>query len=579
MVHSALRASFIRVAVMGLVIILSLGPTRAVQSAPTGQPADLVLLNGKIVTVDPRFSIKHAVAIKDGKFLAVGTNDEIRAFVGPSTKVIDVRGGTVLPGLIDSHIHALRAGLTWDVEIHWDTVKSIAEGMKMIADRAARTPPGTWIVVAGGWHETQFAEKRLPTSAELDAVAPNHPIWLQRLYERAILNRTAMKTLGITAETQNPPGGKVLKEEATGQPTGVVTGFGAINTFYFRIPRPTLEQQTASTRHWFQELNRVGLTTVGDVAGGGLLWPDDYRAVNALRDRGILTLRIRWYMQPNRPGRELEVIRQFISAVPVGSGDDMLRPVGIGEQVTLAVFDSDAFGPLPPVFTRPALDEWRQVVRTIAESGWRFQVHATRDLSAQQLLPAIEEINREIPLTNRRLAFAHMEDVTRETLLRIKAIGGGIAIQDRLVFSGDEIVRNWPEEVVRRSPPLRTMLLMGIPVGAGTDSTRVTPYNPFLSLWWLITGKTVGGLSVRGPKENLTRDQALRVYTTGSAWFSFDEDRLGSIEPGKLADLVVLSADYLTVPVDEIRSLVSVLTIVGGKPVYAAGEYRALVSR
>ncbi len=569
------RVLLLRALGASLVVILSLGPAQLARSAATNPAADLVLVGGKILTVDQKFSIKEAVAIKDGKFLAVGTNTDMRPYVDPATKVIDLRGRTVLPGLIDSHIHALRAGLTWDVELHWDTIKTLAEGLKMIADRAARTPPGTWILVVGGWHETQFAEGRVPTVADLEAIAPNHPVWVQRLYERAIVNGAAMKALGITAETQNPLGGKVLKDEATGQPTGIVTGAGGINAFYFNIPRPTLEQQIASTRHWFLELNRVGLTAVGDVAGGGQIWPNDYRAVTALRDRRALTLRVRWYLQPNRPGRELEVIRQFISSVPVGSGDDMLKPIGIGEQPLAAVYDGDAYSPIPPVFPRPALEEWRQIVRTIAESGWRLQVHATNNRTAEQLLPAIEEVNREIPLSNRRVAFAHLEDATLETIQRIKAIGGGITVQDRLVFARTE----WPAEVARRAPPLRTMLSTGIPMGAGTDSTRVAPYNPFLSLWWLITGKTVSGRQVRESNENLSREQALRLYTTGSAWFSFDEDKLGSIEPGKLADLVVLSADYLTVPVDEVKNLVSVLTLVGGKPTYATPEYRTLFSR
>jgi predicted amidohydrolase YtcJ len=346
----------------------------------------------------------------------------------------------------------------------------------------------------------------------------------------------------------------------------VVTGFGGINAFYFKIPRPPLDAQITDTRDWFRELNRLGLTDEGDVAGGGLIWPDDYQAVTALHDRGELTLRLHWYMQPNRPGGELDVIKRFVTTVRPGSGDDWLRPIGVGEQVLASSYDGDAFGPLPPQFSQKAIDDWRTAVRMIIESGWRFQVHTTRDHSAEQLLPAIEEVNREIPVTNRRLAFAHMEDVTPETIRRIKALGGGITVQDRFVFSGQEVAHNWPEDVVRKAPPMKTMLAMGLPVGGGTDSTRVAPYNPFVSIWWIVTGKTVAGHVVRGPKENLSRLQALRVYTVGSAWFNMDEDKVGSIEPGKYADLAVLSADYLTVPVDKIN----------GKPVYAAGDYQSL---
>jgi len=541
------------------------------------QLADLVLLNGKIVPVDRAFSVKQAVAVKDGKVLAVGANDEIRRLIGPGTRVVELGGRTVLPGLVDSHIHAIRSARTWDLELHWEEVRSLAEGLKMIADQARRAPPGTWIRVAGGWHETQLAEKRMPTVAELDQVAPNHPVWMQRLYDRAILNTAGLKAMGVTDGVQDPPGGKVLRD-ASGKPIGVLGFFGILN-WYLKLPQPTPEQEIRSSRNFFRELNRVGLTSIGDVAGGGLIWPDGYRAVTALHQRGELTVRVRWYMQPNRPGRETEVIRQFIDQVKPGSGDDWLRPVGIGEQVMVGVFDPDMPVPNPPTFSQKALEDWKTIVRMIAESGWRFQVHSTHDNSARQLLPAIEEINKQIPLKDRRLAFAHMEDATAETIDRIKAVGGGITVQDRMIYYGADVARNVGRDMARRAPSLKTMLRLGVPVGGGTDSTRTAPYPPFWSIWWLVTGKTLGGERIRGPEENLSRAEALRVYTMGSAWFSFDEDKLGSIEPGKLADLIVLSADYLAVPEDQIKDLHSVLTLVGGKPVYAEGEYGTLVPR
>jgi predicted amidohydrolase YtcJ len=556
-----------------LVATLALGAGPGAHAAAPS--ADLILMNGKIITLNRQSSIAQAVAIQQGKIVAVGTNSDLQPYAGHATRVVDLHGRTVIPGLIDSHIHALRQGLTYDYELHWQTVTSLAQGLQMIRARAARTPPGTWIVVAGGWHESQFAENREPKPEEVEALSTDHPIWVQHMYDHAIMNKVAIKTLGLTAETQDPFLGKVLKDPS-GQPTGVVTGFGGVNTYYLKIPRPALDGQIASTRDWFRELNRLGLTGVGDVAGAGMFWPENYQAVTALHDRGELTLRVHWYLQPNRPGSELEVIKRFVTTVRPGSGDDWLRPIGVGEQILASSFDGDAFAPLPPEFSQKALDDWRTAVRMIIESGWRFQVHATRNHSAEQLLPAIEEINREIPVTNRRISFAHMEDVTSEMIRRIKALGGGITVQDRFIYSGDEVAHNWPEDVVRKAPPVKTMLAMGLPVGGGTDATRVAPYNPFWSLWWLVTGKTVAGHAIRGPQENLSRLQALRVYALGSAWFNMNEDKVGSIEPGKYADLAVLSADYLTVPVDKIKDLVSVLTIVNGKPVYAAGDYRSL---
>ncbi len=221
-----------------LLVALAWGCTSTVKSAyAPDQPADLVLFNGKIVPVDRAFSVKQAVAVKDGKVLAVGANDEIRRLIGPGTRVVELGGRTVLPGLVDSHIHAIRSARTWDLELHWEEVRSLAEGLKMIADQARRTPPGTWIRVAGGWHETQLAEKRMPTVAELDQVAPNHPVWMQRLYDRAILNTAGLKAMGVTDDVQDPPGGKVLRD-ASGKPIGVLGFFGILN-WYLKLPQPT----------------------------------------------------------------------------------------------------------------------------------------------------------------------------------------------------------------------------------------------------------------------------------------------------------------------------------------------------
>ncbi len=556
------------------VLLLALA---AAACAPTGQqgpPAGLVLTNGKIVTVDKDFSIKQAVAIKDGTFVAVGTNDEIKGRIGAQTKVVDLKGRTVLPGLVDSHLHALRGGLTWDFELHWDRLTSLQKGLDQIAEKAKTQPPGTWIRVIGGWSEAQFAEKRLPTPAELDQIAPNHPVWVQRLYERAIFNSAAIKALGITKDTPNPAGGTILKD-AGGNPFGV-TAAGGINYYYPNIPRPTLEQQITSTKNWFTVLNRSGITSFIDVAGGLQRWPEDYEAVNRIHDKGELTVRVRWFMQPQRPGREIEDIQRFVQLVKPKSGDDMLRPLGVGEILVWGVFDSDAFGTDSPTFPPAAVDSFRQAVKVVAENGWTFTAHATRSKSAEQLLPGIEEVNRGVSLKDRRTSFAHLEDVTPQTMERIKALGGGITVQDRMLFTGEDALKNWGEAQARRAPPLQSLLKAGVNVGGGTDATRVTPYQPFVSLWWFVTGKTVSGQRIRGPEESVSRETALRLYTTGSAWFSGEEGKLGSIEAGKLSDLIVLSADYLTVPEDQIKDLESVLTIVGGKPVYAGDEFRSL---
>src|SRR5712692_542923 len=536
------------------------------------QPADLTLVNGKIVTVDDAFSLKQAVAVRGDRIVAVGTDGEIRRFVGPATRVIDVGGRTVIPGLIDSHVHAIRAGLTYDAELHWDRLPSLKAGLDEIADKARGVAPGSWIRVLGGWHETQFPERRLPTAAELDQAAPNNPVWVQRLSTQAVLNSAAVKALGITGDTPNPPGGTILRD-GSGKVTGIGS-VGGINFYYPNVARPTLEQQIESTRHWFTELNRNGLTTIIDAGGGLQRWPDDYGAINAVHDRGQLTLRVRWFMQPQRSGRELEDVTAFVSVMKSTQGDEMLRALGIGEAPVAATNDGTQWGADSPTFTPQAITQLEAVLRTAVEGGWSFSIHTARNKSLEQILPTVEALNARTPLKDRHISFAHIEDVTPQSIARLRALGAGVLVQDRLVFSGDDILKSWTPEMVRRAPPIQSLVKAGIPVGGGTDATQVAPYPPFRSLWWLVTGKTIDGRAVRGPDELVTREQALRIYTAGSAWFSGDEKRLGSIENGKLADLVVLSKDYLTVSEDQIPSIESLLTIVAGKAMYSATPFR-----
>jgi predicted amidohydrolase YtcJ len=538
--------------------------------------ADIVLVNGKILTVDDASSVKQAIAIRGERIAAVGTDADVRRLAGTSTRVIDLGGRTVIPGLIDSHVHAIRAGLTYDAELHWDRLASLKTGLDEIAARARTAAPGGWIRVLGGWHETQFPEKRLPTAAELDQVAPSTPVWVQRLSTQVVLNAAAVKALGIGPETPNPPGGTILKD-ASGKVVGLGS-VGGINFYYPNVPRLSPDEQIESTRHWFTELNRSGLTGVIDAGGGLQRWPGDYAAVNALHDRGALTLRVRWFLQPQRSGKELEDVSEFVSvmkaAPKTAAGDDMMRALGIGEAPVSATNDGTQWGLDSPTFPTQAIAQLDAVLRAAVEGGWSFSIHSARNKSLEQLLPTVETLNASAALKDRHISFAHIEDITPASIARLKALGAGVLIQDRLVFSGDDILKNWTPDMVRRAPPVKSLLKAGVPVGGGTDATQVAPYPPFRSLWWLVTGKTIDGRTVRGPDELVTREEALRVYTIGSAWFSADEKRLGSLEVGKLADLVVLSKDYLTVPEDEIPSIESLLTVVGGKAVYSAGPFR-----
>jgi len=548
------------------------------RSLAVRNPAELVLRGGKVATVDGDFSIKQAVAIRDGRFVAVGSNGEIRDYIGPQTRVIDLAGRTVIPGLIDSHIHATMAGLSWDAEFHWELHRTLADGLRQIVTAVKSKKAGSWIVVGGGWVPTQFTEQRFPTRAELDAIAPNHPVYIQYLRQGALLNTAGLAALGITRQTADPPGGRIDKNPTTGILTGWLQGAPAWQPAYRKIAHFSFADARQSLRDCFRELNRLGLTSVADLQTGGVNFTHR-RLLADMARTGELSLRLNYYIAPNEPGDELEQLKLAAEELKKLGNNALFRFAGFGETLVRDFGDDDVLAnPNGVQISAQAREKFRAMLSFFAESGYGFQLHTTQDQTARQLLDVIEQVHATTPFARQRIVFAHLEDATAETLARIKKLGGGIAVQDRLALTGERYFQLWGETKARRAPPLRTMLDSGIPVGAGTDAFRSSNYSPMLSLWWLITGKTVAGSVLRDPQQNVTRAEALRMYTMGSAWMTGDEGHKGSIEVGKLADLAVLNADYLTVPQEQIRNLVSLLTMVGGRVVYATGPYAALES-
>jgi predicted amidohydrolase YtcJ len=539
-------------------------------------PADWILMNGKVVTVDSSFSVKEAVAIKNGRFVAVGADSEMRRWRGQNTTVVNLGGRTVIPGLIDSYIHATAAGLNWDGELHWESLRSIADGLKQIQAATKSKPPGTWIVVSGGWAPSQFPEKRLPTRAELDAAAPKHPVYVQYLQQAVILNSAGLAAVGIDRQTVNPPGGIIQRDPSSGEPTGVLEGAPAWEVAHAKLPRPNLEQTRQSLRNCFRELNRLGLTSISDIQTTGVTFAHR-RLLADMASRGELSIRLDYYVGRNNPGDELEQLRAAAEEVKQLPANDMFRFGGFAETLIRDTGDGDVLSN-PKGFTveTEAKEKFRNLLRFFAETGYNFQLHTTQDNTARQLLTIIEEVNRETPFTRQRIAFAHLEDATPETIARIKKLGGGVSVQDRLVLTGERVVELWGAAKAASAPPLKTLVDSGVALGAGSDAFRSGNYSPMLCLWWLITGKSIDGTPIRDSSQNMTRAEALRMYTMGSAWFTFAERRKGSIEAGKLADLAVLNADYLTVPEDQIRSLESLLTMVGGRVMYAAGPFSSL---
>jgi predicted amidohydrolase YtcJ len=484
----------------------------------------------------------------------------------------------VIPGLNDSHIHVVRGGLNFNLELRWDGVPSLAEALRRLQEQAARTPPPQWVRVVGGWSEFQFVERRMPTLAEINAAAPDTPVFVLHLYDRALLNRAALHAVGYDKNTPEPPGAEIQRD-GRGEPTGMLIARPNAAILYRTLamgPKLEPEDQRNSTRHFLRELNRLGITSIIDAGGGFQRYPDDYRVMEDLHRRGELTVRVAYNLFTQRPGEELDDFRRWTGSTAPGSGDDFYRMNGAGEMLVYSAADFEDFlEPRPDLPDRMG-GELEPVVRLLAEHRWPFRLHATYDQSIRRFLDVFERVDRDVPLRGLNWFLDHAETISDRSLERVRALGGGIAIQHRMAFQGEYFRDRYGPAATAATPPIRRMLDMGVPVGAGTDATRVASYNPFVALYWLSTGRTVGGTSLWPAPNRLDRAEALRLYTVGSSWFSGEQGRKGAIAPGQLADLAVLTADYFAIPDDEIQRLESVLTIVGGNVVHGAEDFASL---
>ena len=548
------------------------------QARPPGS-AELLLLNGRIWTGvtpgAPAAREVEALAVRDGHILATGYRDELQALVGPRTIVVDLEGRRAVPGLVDAHIHAVRAGLTWDDELRLGHCQRLDDVLAAIRGRAAEQPAGSWVRVLGGWHPSQLAERRLPSQAELDAVAPDHPVYLQALYDAAVLNSAAMTACGLDAAPAGALAGELERDATTGAPTGVVRGMLAYPQILARMPLLSFEQQISSTHRMLRSLARLGLVGVVDPGGIGIRF-EQYNPLFELWRRGQLPLRTRIYYSATEAGGELEQFEALTRYAQPCFGDDLLRVVGVGEIVHYDWHDRGVLAPhdIPP----RAREEFLQISRLAARRGWPMHMHAIVQGTVDAVLDAWERVDREVGLRGLRFSLAHADAITPSALQRARALGIGIGVQNWLIFKADEAAAHWGEEAAANAPPVRDMLDLGIPVGAGSDSTRACAENPWLSLWWLVTGQSLDGGPRRDPRHRLSRAEALDLYTRAGAWFSFEEDRRGALQPGWLADLAVLSDDFLTCDDEAIPTLSSELTLVGGKVAYAGPAFDGLAS-
>ncbi len=568
-------------AASGLAFSSLFSPANAADPVKTGAAsmhADIVLHNGLITTLDRANPNATAVAVMDGLFMEVGTDSEVMALAGPDTKIIDLKGKRVLPGLIDNHTHVVRGGLNFNMELRWDGVRSLADAMDMLKRQVAITPAPQWVRVVGGFTEHQFAEKRLPTIAEINAVAPDTPVFLLHLYDRALLNGAALRAVGYTKETPNPPGGEITRD-ANGNPTGLLLAKPNAGILYSTLskgPKLPFEYQVNSTRHFMRELNRLGITGVIDAGGGFQNYPDDYAVIQKLSDEDQLTVRLAYNLFTQKPKEEKQDFLNWTQSVKYKQGNDYFRHNGAGEMLVFSAADFEDFRQPRPEMAPEMEGELEEVVRILAENRWPWRMHATYDETISRSLDVFEKVNKDIPLEGLNWFFDHAETISDDSIDRIAALGGGIATQHRMAYQGEYFVERYGRGVAEATPPIKRMLEKGVNVSAGTDATRVASYNPWVSLSWMVTGKTVGGMQLYPRANCLDRETALRMWTEKVTWFSNEEGKKGRIEKGQFADLVVPDKDFFDCAEDEISFLSSQLTMVGGKIVYGAGDFKAL---
>ncbi|MFY9513418.1 MAG: amidohydrolase [Rubrivivax sp.] len=527
-------------------------------SLVVAQPVEMVVHNARIATLDSKSTVAQALAVRDGKLVAVGSNAQVLKLAGPGTKRIDAGGRLVVPGLIDSHMHAIRAALSYSTEVNWIGAGSIPEAMARLKDKAARAAPGAWLIVAGGWTEQQFAEKRKPTLAEVLAAAPDNPVYIQLFYSEVLVTPKAQAVLNLDA-SKLPQG---ITAQADSWWAGNIIGISAL---FDRLPKPTYDDNVAGTRQFMAELNRLAVTGVVDTGGFNIAAPQ-YAALFQLWREKAMTLRVAYHLFAQKPGVELDEFKAPTQMMPMGFGDEFLKFNGIGERLTLALYNNNF--PNDEVKAKAL-----EVLRWAAQQKLALTVHWSEGSSVGHLLGLFEQVNAETPIAPLRWSIAHLENASPETLARMGKLGVGWAMQIAMYYGGDKLLASKPDEA-RRMPPVVTALKAGVHVGAGTDAHRVASYNPFVVLQWLLDGKTVSGQPQRVAEEIPSREQALRLYTQGSAWFSFDEHKRGTLEPGKLADFALLDQDFFSVPVERIARTQSLLTVLGGQVVHAAAPFQ-----
>lgn len=525
----------------------------------SAQPADVVIANANVITLQSGFPHARALAISAERIVGVYSDVIPDGVIGPRTRIIDAGERTIIPGLIDSHIHAIRAGLTFSGEVMFDGARSIDEAMQRVRTAAQRSGEKDWIIVAGGWTPQQFAEGRRPTLEELENAALGRRVYLQLFYRAVLLSEAGRAALHL--DPRNLPEGLSYEHNENGVSSGWLIGsVDAIASFWEQLPKPDITAAKSGSRAFFSLLNSYGVTGVIDPGGHNLAMAD-YEAVFALARSNELTVRVDYHVSAPERGAELQFFRDYVRDHNMISWNAYLRFIGVGERATFGMYNNDN----PSIADLEAFD---QVARWALASRVPMTVHWNSERSVHHLLDAFARVGSARERSELRWSIAHLHDASPETMHAMHRLGLGWLTQNAFYFAAPTFIRNMPAARLAAAPPIGSALRAGLKVGAGTDATRVMTYNPFVALQWMLDGKTVDGKETRVASERPSREEALRLWTEGSAWFAFAENDRGRIAPGMLADLAILSADYMSVPVEQIGAIRSILTMVGGRVVH-----------
>lgn len=560
------------------------------QTQKPGAGADLIVYHAKITTLTAAQPQATALAVSAGRIYAVGNDQEILALKDAHTRLIDAEDRRMIPGLEDSHMHPLNER-NFNQKVRWDGVPTLKRALEMLTEQAARTPEGQWVKVTGAWSPYQFKEHRQPTIEELNKAVPDKLLWVQYAYNRIWLNKPAMKFFGIGTPKFKVAPGTELQKDKKGNYTGVIDA----NTFVFvamdaMMPETTPEEQVSSLEYVIKDLNRFGLTTVienSSVVG----YPEGHAPIETLIKENRLNIRfpfvdLGFNYDPNKSWVDTEIER-ITKISPLSPGQN-LHPTlehgheyeGTGEVLNPEVHDHENFDKPAIIIPQEKMKKYaEEYVRKLILKRIPFRMHMTYNENLTPFLDAMEDVVKTTPLDGMRWAIEHAETISDENIARIKRLGGGIALDNKMALHGEAFAKTYGMEKALYTPRFRDLMKSGIPLSLTTDAFRVSPANPWLGISWAVTGKAVSGNVILAEDNRLTREEALRLYTVGAAWFENHENEKGRIAPGNLADFVLLSDDYFAIPDDQIKDLQSVLTVVGGRVVYGAGKFVELTPK